>query len=223
MKKLFLFLAVALPCFIFTACSKEEGDGLSTNSQAPKGVVAVDLGLSVKWANMNVGATAPEEYGYYFAWGETQPYNDETYKFCNASGELTKYCLHSTDGIVDGKKVLEPVDDAAIVNWGKKWRMPTYDELEELCDNCTWTWTHRMGVEGCKVTGPNGNSIFLPAGGNKGVMYVDQGECEYWCTSLCLADGEDKYGCCLRYGKNDRPRISDGSRRRGRSVRPVCQ
>lgn len=129
----------------------------------------VDLGLSVKWATCNVGASKPEEYGGYYAWGETgekSEYDWDTYKWCNGSEyTLTKYCTDSDYGRVDNKTTLEPSDDVAHVKWGGSWRMPTKDEIEELHDKCSWTWTTVNGVNGCKVTGPNGNSIFLPAAG----------------------------------------------------------
>lgn len=130
----------------------------------------VDLGLSVKWATCNVGATKPEEYGDYFAWGETEPkemYDWSTYKWCNGSETtLTKYCTDGSYGTVDNKTQLELSDDAAHANWGDSWRMPTDSELTELREQCTWTWTTQNGVNGCKVTSKsNGNSIFLPAAG----------------------------------------------------------
>ena len=131
----------------------------------------VDLGLSVKWATCNVGASKPEEYGYYFAWGETQArktttYNWSTYKWCNGSDKtITKYCTNSSYGIVDNKTVLDREDDAAAINWGGGWRIPTYAEWTELCNNCSWSWTTTNGVVGRKVTGKTGNSIFLPAAG----------------------------------------------------------
>ena len=98
----------------------------------------VDLGLpsGIKWATCNVGATTPEEYGDYFAWGETQPkdyYDWSTYKYCNGDEySITKYCTRSTYGTVDIKTTLELSDDAARVNWGGKWRMPTIEEQKEL-------------------------------------------------------------------------------------------
>jgi hypothetical protein len=124
----------------------------------------VDLGLSVKWATCNVGATTPEEYGDYFAWGETeakQNFSWEIYKWCNGTkSTITKY--NATDGFT----TLLPEDDAAHVNWGGQWRMPTKEELTELREQCTWKWVTINGIKGNKVTGPNGNSIFLPAGGS---------------------------------------------------------
>ena len=124
----------------------------------------VDLGLSVMWAICNVGASAPEEYGDYFAWGETeakQNFSWEIYKWCNSTkSTITKY--NATDGLT----TLLPEDDAAHVNWGGQWRMPTKEELTELREQCTWKWVTINGIKGNKVTGPNGNSIFLPAGGS---------------------------------------------------------
>ena len=122
---------------------------------------AVDLGLSVKWATMNVGATSPEDYGGYYAWGETEEksnYDWETYKWCNGSyNNMTKYCTDGYYGTVDNKRVLDPSDDVAHVKWGGSWRMPTSDEIKELTDECNWQWTSLNGVDGCWVTGPNGS------------------------------------------------------------------
>ena len=137
---------------------------------------AVDLGLpsGTLWADRNVGADSPEDYGDYFAWGETSTkntYDWSTYKWCRGSSNtMTKYCTDSYYGTVDNKNVLDlkPLDlkdDAAYINMGKKWRMPTDEEQEELESKCTWTRTSQNGAEGYKVTGPNGNSIFLPAAG----------------------------------------------------------
>ena len=157
----------------------------------------VDLGLSVKWATFNVGATAPEEYGDYYAWGEIEPYYEEgeaqsnepkwksgmsdgytwsSYKYCNGDyGQLIKYCIYSSvgyEGFRDGKTVLEPEDDVAHVKWGGSWRMPTIDEISELRNKCVWEWTTSNGVEGYKVTsgkaGYTDRSIFLPAAGFRG-------------------------------------------------------
>ena len=124
----------------------------------------VDLGLSVKWATYNVGATAAEENGNYYAWGETEPkdyYDWSRYKWCDGTKSvMTKYNKE------DGLTTLLPEDDAAHVNWGGEWRMPTKDELTELRERCVWELTTLNGVKVCKVTGPNSNSIFLPLGGS---------------------------------------------------------
>ena len=148
----------------------------------------------MKWANMNVGAEKETDYGTYFAWGETLGYTVigatetaaagnlkthyywNTYALCTGDADhLTKYCYHENNsspvhGYVDNKPYLEPVDDAASVNWGGSWRMPTWNEWDWLLKNCTWTWTSQDGVNGYKVTGTNGNSIFLPAAGARSSM-----------------------------------------------------
>ena len=136
----------------------------------------VDLGLpsGLLWATCNVGASTPEEYGHYFAWGETTPkinYSWSTYQYCNGSSNtLTKYCNNSDygyNGFTDNLTTLLPEDDAATVNWGGDWRMPTEEELQELWDNTTVTWTTQNGVGGALFTAPNGNSLFMPAAGGR--------------------------------------------------------
>ncbi len=129
----------------------------------------VDLGLSVYWATFNIGATKPEEFGDYYAWGETETKTDyswESYKWCNGSANtLTKYCDNSEYGNIDNKYLLDPDDDVAHVKWGGKWYMPTIEEIGELMDKCSWILETRGNIEGLKVTGPNGKSIFLPSAG----------------------------------------------------------
>jgi hypothetical protein len=129
-------------------------------------VEAVDLGLSVKWANVNVGAKKPSDFGTYFAWGETKPknfYSWDSYQWSRGKTQfLTKYST------ADRKTQLDPSDDAARANWGDEWRTPTEAEYEELVnpDNCKWEWTTKDGVNGYKVTGKKtGQSIFLPITG----------------------------------------------------------
>ena len=152
----------------------------------------VDLGLSsgTLWADRNVGADSPEAYGDYFAWGETSTkstYKWSTYKWCQGSStSMTKYCTDSSYGTVDNKTILDLEDDAAYVNMGVEWRMPTEDEFCELISECTWTWTTQNEVNGYKVTGPNGNSIFLPAAGYRSyedLCYVGS-SADYWSSSL---------------------------------------
>ena len=131
----------------------------------------VDLGLSVKWATYNVGATAPEEYGNYYAWGEIETKSDyswSTYKF-GGQYYITKYNDDDENGIVDNKYELESEDDVAHTAWGSVWRMPSIYEYNELINNCDWLWTTLNGVNGYLVTskkvGYTDRSIFLPAGG----------------------------------------------------------
>ncbi|MBR3075090.1 MAG: Ig domain-containing protein, partial [Bacteroidales bacterium] len=187
---------------------------------------AVDLGLpsGLKWANMNVGATSPEGYGSYYAWGETEPksnYNWSTYKWCNGSEYTqTKYNTSSSFGTVDNKTVLDPEDDAAHVNWGGSWRMPTKEEQDELRTKCTWTWTTQNGVKGRLVTGPNGKSIFLPAAGLRNdTNLIDVGsKGRYWFSSLYT--GYPNYADGVYFDSGGVFKICD-CRYVGLSVRPV--
>lgn len=163
----------------------------------------VDLGLSVKWATCNVGASSPEDYGDYYAWGETSTKDDyswETLKFRvrGDSGEnvtfpltgenvtFSKYNTESERGSVDNKTRLDLSDDAARQNWAGGWRTPTKAEWEELYSKCTWIWTTQGGKNGYKVTGKNGNSIFLPAAGYTydSSLGGDGSRGYYWSSSL---------------------------------------
>lgn len=185
----------------------------------------VDLGLSVKWATCNVGASKPEEYGDYFAWGETQPkdyYYWSTYKWCNGSYDtLTKYNTNSSYGTVDNKTTLDLSDDAARANWGGSWRMPTSAEKDELRSNCTWTWSKINGVEVYKVTSNiNGNFILLPAAGYRDENYLRSAGCGcYWSSSLGTDHPLNAYSMYFNSSSVD---WYDNSRYYGRSVRPVC-
>ena len=155
----------------------------------------VDLGLSsgTLWATCNVGANKPEEYGSYFAWGETTPkdeYNWSTYIWCNGSGtSMTKYCDDGYYGTVDNKIELDLEDDAAYVNWGPAWRMPTNSELNELFSlSCVWTQIN--GVSGYLITGPNGNTLFMPAAGysSNTSNYYQGTYGYYWSNVLALVN-----------------------------------
>lgn len=122
----------------------------------PSNVEAVDLGLSVKWASCNLGATKETEPGAYLAWGETAEksvYDWTTYFDADCT---------ATDALICGSP-----QDAAYEAWGGPWRLPTLTEMQELCERCTWIWQTKNGAVGCLVTGPNGASIFLPAAGVK--------------------------------------------------------
>jgi len=203
----------------------------------------VDLGLSVKWATFNVGATAPEEYGNYFAWGETSPksnYSWDTYKYYKSEtvvedgfevtySGITKYATKSKPGLrgtYDGITQLQPEDDAARANWGGNWRMATYTEWKELNDNCTWSWCSYKGINGYKVqskkTGYTDKWIFLPAAGYRSTTGLGNvgSNGNYWSSSL-LSDSPDVargfyFGSSYHYTGN-------GYRHYGLSVRPVCQ
>ena len=191
----------------------------------------VDLGLpsGIKWATCNVGASKPEDYGDYFAWGETttkSTYNWSTYKYCNGSSTtMTKYCTSSSYGTVDNKTTLELSDDAARANWGGSWRMPTATEIDELLKNCTWELTTLNGVKGYKVTGKKAGytdkSIFLPAAGcrSRGNLILAVLYGYYWSSSLNTGSSRSAYGL---YFNSSNHRRYDDKRYYGQSVRPVC-
>ena len=187
----------------------------------------VDLGLSVKWATCNVGATTPEGYGSYFAWGETSPKSEYTWatlKYCNdTSGDSFSKYNQNQGGTRDNKTKLDLSDDAARANWGGNWRMPTYAEFKELIDNCTWIWTTMNGKNGYKVTSKsNGNSVFLPAAGCRygTSLYSVGSNGYYWSSSLY-----ESYSYCARsldFDSGDHDTLNL-NRRGGQSVRPVLR
>jgi hypothetical protein len=191
----------------------------------------VDLGLpsGLLWATCNLGAETPEDYGDYFAWGETQPkdyYDWSTYQYCmGSSTTLTKYCNNSSNGyngFTDNLTTLLPEDDAATANWGNDWRMPTKEEWQELYNNTTVTWTTQNGVNGRLFTASNGNSLFLPAAGYRGNSSLNDAGSDgnYWSSSL---DSYGPYLAWVLYFDSGYYVMSNGRGHRfcGRSVRPV--
>lgn len=226
-----------------TGGKEDNNGGLPNDSTAGKDTTTVvdaheyvDLGLpsGTLWATCNVGASKPEEFGDYFAWGETNGYNsgktmfaESTYKWCNGSmNTINKYCTNSEYGIVDYMAQLELSDDVAYVNWGRNWRMPTRDQLDELINDSYTTITDPIqnGVHGLKITSKkNRNSIFLPSAGRyQGTELIISGrDCGYWSRTL---NSTRSYWAQFLYstqtiGSN----ITVGSDVRyvGRSVRPV--
>lgn len=208
----------------------DDGDSDDENNQTTgtvQGHAYVDLGLSVKWATCNVGASNPEDYGDYYAWGETTTKSDydwDTYKWCKGKYDtLTKYCTNSNGGTVDNRTTLTSSDDVATVKWGSKWRMPTKEEMKELVEDCTWTRTTQNGVEGMKVIGSDGNSIFLPAAGNRyGTDFDDRvSDGNYWSATL---DEDYGFGAYFLYFDDDGNYWGSwGSRGYGLTVRPVTE
>ena len=205
---------------------------------------AVDLGIvmtradgttyKLYWAQSNLSTSGlcanPEDYGDYYAWGETEPkenYSWSTYKF-RTSGDsygnvkFSKYNSQSSFGPVDNKTVLEPEDDVASVKLGGKWRIPTDAEWTELRTKCTWTWTTQNGINGRLVTASNGNSIFLPAAGGRDD--IDLGNAgsigNYWSSSI---DSVSPLLACDVYFYSDDVSRYYGSRFIGLSVRPVSE
>jgi len=165
--------------------------------------VPIDLGLSVKWASCNLGAQNPEDYGDYYAWGDTEPYytsldpltwkdgkesgySETNYKWFDSEYKITKYNHDNEYGPVDNKERLDPEDDAVTVALGGGWRMPTVEEITELCDDCTWTTTILNGTNGFNIKGPSGNSIFLPIPGiiDWNELQYQEATGAYWSCSL---------------------------------------
>ena len=192
----------------------------------------VELGLpsGTKWATCNIGASTPEGYGLYFAWGEIAKkwtYTWRDYDYADgvsiADPRLLKYCCnpeYGKNGFTDNITTLLASDDADTANWGDYWRMPTYDELNELKSNCTVVWITYNDVEGMLFTGPNGNSIFFPAAGR---YYESLGYCDcygmYWSCSLRA----DRSYSAWAFDFSLEGCFIDGcSRCFGFSVRPVC-
>ena len=204
---------------------------------------AVDMGLSVKWASFNLGASKPEESGDYFAWGETEPYYSSqnpftwkpgkgagyswsSYKWCmGADKTLIKYCPDSSfgyEGFTDGNTVLQPEDDAASIALGGFWRTPTAAEWTELSENCSWSWTNVNGVYGRKVTSRiTGNSIFLPAAGQFVSDSISSAgnQGHYWSSSLYETYPVFASACIFSlHSVND---CAGAFRCHGYSIRPV--
>ncbi|MCR4570695.1 MAG: hypothetical protein K5652_00645 [Bacteroidales bacterium] len=181
---------------------------LSAKGPVSRGYGYVDLGLSVRWATCNLGASSPEKAGNYYAWGETAVKDSCTawnYRWCEGfywNAAFSKY------GSVDGILVLDPSDDAAKVAWGGKWRIPTHEEQEELRSKCSWSWIDDYkgsGVKGyvvkSKVPGYEGRSIFLPAAGDKlGTVIRSYGIRGYYMSSSMIA-GDDNGACTLLFEK----------------------
>ena len=193
----------------------------------------VDLGLpsGTLWATCNIGATAPEGYGDYFAWGETKAksvYNWEKYKYAKGCFDeyplLTKYCTddsYGNNGFEDNLTLLQPGDDAATANWGRDWRMPTLEDWVELRENTTRIWTTQNGVNGWRFTAENGNSLFLPAAGywwESAFNGADLGV--YWSVTLNKEFPYRAWG--FHFNSSQCHLCGSSDRNRGQTVRAVC-
>lgn len=186
---------------------------------------AVDLGLpsGTKWADCNVGAASPEDFGDYFAWGETSPKDEYTEGNSEVFG--MDYSTLKSKGITDSDGNLTAKYDAATANWGKSWHMPTLTQIEELLDECEWTWTTKNGVNGFIVTGANGNSIFLPAAGDRIGTSLDLAGSigEYWSSTAYEEDSSYAYDLFFIICDNNYCWDTYYHRYYGHSVRPVSE
>ena len=194
----------------------------------------VDLGLpsGTLWATCNIGASSPEEYGDYFAWAETKPkdnYTWDTYIYFggmsedNIGGRMLKYCANSTDGyngFTDTLTELLSEEDAATACWGREWQTPSLVQIRELYTSTTTEWTTQNGVKGTKITGNNGNSIFLPAAGylNETDSFAAGREGCYWSRSLYT---DQSYSAYNLYFHSRGMAWNGWGRDYGLSVRPV--
>lgn len=207
---------------------EKDNENSDPEDNTPSEVIAVDLGLSVKWANMNLGASAPEDNGLYYAWGEVEGYNSDSHDF---SWQTYKYCNWSAKSMLkyndeDHKTVLDASDDAASVNWGDHWHTPTVDDFKELYEKCTVEWTQINGVYGSKITSKiNGNSIFLPAVGFRESTVWEAGSKTssgyYWTASLSESTVVFAYNFSVGERYTAAAHIVDNHRFVGFSIRPV--
>lgn len=177
----------------------------------PEAAEAVDLGLSVKWATCNVGATKATEVGAYFAWGEKEEkdlYNWNTYFDTDCESPLESIC-----GMPDY--------DVAAAEWGGEWRMPTLAEMQELCTKCTWEWGEQDGTSGYIVKSANGQSIFLPAAGTRqGTdLYLSSTYGSYLTGTRDVTN--HFYAYALVFQPNGEHWVDNNLRDYGQSIRPV--
>ena len=215
MKKTLLILAMIASSVLFS-CNPDNNDDDDSPSNPSNNEINghkyVDLGLSVKWATCNVGAENPGDYGDYFAWGETKTKSYYDYDNCDTYGEMDD---------ISG----DPDYDVANKKWGGTWRMPTRYEMEELVEECEWECIEAEvnGISGCRVTGPNGNHIFLPAAGNRvgSSLNLDGSDGYYW-SSTPHDDSLDYFAYRLGFFDGIEYVYYD-DRYCGRSVRPVTE
>ena len=238
MKKIFMIAAVALLTMGMVSCHKDDdntnnntNNNTPTNPTNPTTGEWVDLGLpsGLLWATCNLGATNPEDYGDYYAWGETsakETYNWSTYRYAtvDANGDLqtlTKYNTSDTYGTIDNKTTLEASDDVATAVLGSGARIPTKAEWQELLDNTTAVWATQNGVNGRKFTAANGSSLFLPAAGYRdgSSLYGDGTYGYYWSSSL--DESYPGYAWYMYFGSGGQLVGSYGRRVYGQSVRAV--
>lgn len=246
------YISLALCLIALASCGKpngEENDPSGNNpSQEPAytdgstvidGRNAIDLGTDLLWAEVNIGAENPQDYGSYFAWGEIatkDKYNWGGYKWGDGFEpettqdyemlKMSKYCMFKAYGTKDDKSVLDPEDDAATQNWKNGWRMPTKEEIDALMKNCTWEWTRVEGLYGYEVSSKKTKkSIFLPANG----MIAKDGShnmgfiCNYWTASL-FKQNEQYNAYSYMYnedGDPDKKYVSHTFRYLGMGIRPV--
>lgn len=212
----YIIVVLVVLSVAFIGCNKENNGGGASGNNPTGDWVDMGLPSGLLWCSHNVGAYTPEECGGYYAWGETQTkytYNWSTYQYGNDLDQITKYCNASQCGYnnyTDHLTILVSGDDAAAVHMGNGARIPTKEEWQELIYNTTITWTTQNGVAGCLFTASNGNSIFLPAGGNRwnSELVYDGSEGYYWSSSLYTDNPNGAWSLYFEAGSYyTRPRI----------------
>lgn len=219
-KYIALAVVVMLATLSITSCIKDDVNVDDTKW------VDLDLPSGLLWAANNVGATAPEDYGDLFAWGETNTkntYDWSTYLHSNKRGDLSKYCsrpLYGRNHFTDTLTILQPDDDAATTRICNGGRTPKIEEWQELLDNTSATWTTRNGTTGYLFTAPNGNSLFLPAAGLCSDKTIDSEGIggNYWSSSLETDYPTDAW--CFDFDSVHQE-INKASRYKGFSIRAV--
>ena len=231
MKEVMKAVAALMLMTAVVGCAKpdEPNNGGNNNDGTINGHAYVDLGLpsGTLWATCNVGATKPESYGDYFAWGETRTkssYDWNTYKYSEGGyDKLTKYCSNpglGYNGFSDDLIMLEPNDDAATVNWGNDWHTPTTDQCSELYDNTYVKDVTQNGVEGRLFTAKNGKSLFIP---NAGYRMDDEinGIGDFGGTWLNLLETKYSSEAWYLYSSSDYYSMNTNLRYYGMTVRAV--
>jgi hypothetical protein len=197
--------------FLFYSCSKENDEGVGNRIHE-----AVDLGLDVKWANCNIGANVPEQYGGLYGWGDP-------------TGLLTSRIFSDYIGLDPPQDICGSDYDIAHIQWGEGWRLPSFEEILELKEKCSWTWISKTFnnkiIYGMKVTGPNGNYIFLPAAGVRGgddYYSLEDVYGFYWCGKLY--ENSNKHAWFLGFTSSGAS-LGFGNYYRyvGSSIRPVTE
>lgn len=205
-------------CFLLIVCvlavhSVEAQKRRKSKSNFVNGHEYVDLGLSVKWATCNIGASSPSDFGNYYAWGELQPKEDYLEKNC--------FTYRKRVFKISGDEKY----DAARVHWGGTWRLPTKREIKELIKKCKWELTIQNGKKGYRIIGPNGNYIFLPAGGFRygSYLYFENEFGFFWGDMTDMNVPENAY--CMAFGEYEEPPFRAGwvLRQYGRNIRPVTK
>lgn len=246
MKKYILLLIVVIVGCLCSPCSYGQGKISRQKPEVKKhikttGIIDghewVDLGLpsGLKWATCNVGTYNPSDYGGHYAWGEIRCKSEYNWDNCFDCLDKAGDCWNIYK--IGGEEYISPKSghDAAREIWGDAWRMPTEKELEELVTKCKWVWTSKGGHKGYEITGPNGNSLFLPAAGCRGPKGLDGNESfgYYWSSTMIPSKSSDSYSkyfgngsgaCCLSFSDGSlSTNVSSGQRRFGRSIRPVVK